>query len=90
MKIMSTTTDQDLVTLKADFKDLKKDISDLSNAIKDLAVDETMLGYAKLKATTDKSVKQVEQEIEEHPFASVGVAIGVGFLIGVVLDRLTR
>ncbi len=87
---MTTTTDQDIATLKADFKDLKKDIGDLSGAIKNLVVDESKLGYAKLKETTDKLIKQVEHEIEEHPFASVGVAMGVGFLIGVLLDRLTR
>lgn len=81
--IMAVNTEQDIATLKSDFKDLRKDFSDLSTAIKELAVDESRLGYEKLKKTTEK----VGNEIEERPFMSVGVAMGVGFLIGVILDR---
>ena len=87
---MATTPEQDIQTLKTDFRDLRKDIGELSTAIKNLAIDETRLGYEKLKQTTGKTIRQVEHEIEERPFVSVGVAMGVGFIIGVLLDRLSR
>ncbi|HEX5314929.1 MAG TPA: DUF883 C-terminal domain-containing protein [Gammaproteobacteria bacterium] len=84
------TTEQDIQTLKSDFGSLRRDVAELTSAIKNLVVDESRVGYEKIKETTGKSVRQVEHEIEEHPFASVGIAMGVGFLIGVLLDRLTR
>ncbi|MGH8427098.1 MAG: DUF883 family protein [Gammaproteobacteria bacterium] len=87
---MATTPEQDIQTLKTDFRDVRKDIGELSSAIKNLAINESRLGYEKLKETTGKTIKQVEHEIEERPFVSVGVAMGVGFIIGVLLDRLSR
>lgn len=87
---MAATPEQDIQTLKTEFRDVRKDIGELSSAIKNLAIDESRLGYEKLKETTGKTIRQVEHEIEERPFVSVGVAMGVGFIIGVLLDRLSR
>lgn len=84
------TTDQDLQGLKVDFSDLRKDVGDLSRDVKDLIANKSKQGYERVKDATARSVRQVENEIEEHPFASVGVALGVGFLVGVLIDRLAR
>ncbi len=83
---MATATDQDVETLKKDFRSLKSDVSALSSAIKELVADETRAAKVKLK----KAEKQVEHEIEEHPMASVGIAMGIGFIIGMLVDRRFR
>lgn len=37
-----------------------------------------------------KAEQQVEHQIEEHPMTSVGVTMGVGFIIGMLVDRQFR
>lgn len=80
---MAATTEQDVQTLKNDFQSLKTDMGELSSAIKDLMSDEARVAKVKAK----KAQKKVEHEVEEHPMASVGVAMGLGFIIGILLDR---
>lgn len=80
---MATNSEQDMEALKRDFQSLKSDVSDLSSALKGLLGDEARVAKVKLK----KGEQQVEHQIEEHPMTSVGVAMGVGFIIGILLDR---
>ena len=41
-----------------------------------------------LKADVEKKVEPVENFIVDHPFASVLIAAGVGFMIGSLLSRM--
>lgn len=42
---------------------------------------------AELRSEVEKKVEPVETFITEHPFASVMIAVGVGFMIGTLLRR---
>jgi ElaB/YqjD/DUF883 family membrane-anchored ribosome-binding protein len=83
---MAQATDQDIDALKKNFSTLKSDMSDLTSVVKDLIADETRVAKIKMK----KAERQVEHKIEENPMASVGIAMGVGFIIGMVIDRQFR
>jgi ElaB/YqjD/DUF883 family membrane-anchored ribosome-binding protein len=82
----NSNAEQDIQSVKDDLRDLRKDVSDLAGALKRLAVDESRAGYQKLK----KGASEIEHQIEERPFASVGIALGVGFIVGLLLDRHYR
>jgi len=41
-----------------------------------------------LKAGVEKKVEPVENFIVDHPFASVLIAAGVGFMIGSLISRM--
>jgi ElaB/YqjD/DUF883 family membrane-anchored ribosome-binding protein len=40
-----------------------------------------------LKADVEKKVEPIEDFIVDHPFASVLIAVGVGFMIGSLISR---
>jgi ElaB/YqjD/DUF883 family membrane-anchored ribosome-binding protein len=41
-----------------------------------------------LKAGVEKKVEPVENFIVDHPFASVLIAVGVGFMVGSLVSRM--
>lgn len=43
--------------------------------------------YDSAKAKGSAAKEAVETHIEDHPFASVGIAFGVGLLVGALLSR---
>ncbi len=43
--------------------------------------------YRRLEEKTVASAKVADQTIREHPYESIGVAFGVGLLIGVLVGR---
>jgi ElaB/YqjD/DUF883 family membrane-anchored ribosome-binding protein len=55
------------------------------------AVDQAAsLGNEALKIaseTSSQALNRVSQQAEEHPFATIAVALGIGFLIGVAACR---
>ncbi len=83
---MAATSEQNLETLRKDFDSLKSDVKDLSSAVKELFKDEANLARDRAR----KAGRQVGQKIEEHPAASVGTAMGIGFIIGMLVDRQFR
>jgi ElaB/YqjD/DUF883 family membrane-anchored ribosome-binding protein len=42
----------------------------------------------KLRADVGKKVEPVEDFIVDHPFASILIAAGVGFMVGTLVDRM--
>jgi ElaB/YqjD/DUF883 family membrane-anchored ribosome-binding protein len=84
----------DLKTLVTDAEDLlKATAGDLSEKAKEAR---TRLGAAltKARASTHKweekaaeGAKATDKLIREHPYQSLGVAFGVGVLLGVLLNR---
>ena len=88
----------DLETLKADFSALRDDLRvfarDAAAAGKTVAGDAAdrlrQRGRVVWDAARDKSkatTEQMGQQIEEHPFAAVGIAFGVGLLVGAIIAR---
>jgi ElaB/YqjD/DUF883 family membrane-anchored ribosome-binding protein len=44
-------------------------------------------GYHKIEAKAIEGAKATDKVIREHPYESIGVAFGVGLLIGVLVTR---
>ena len=43
--------------------------------------------YRRLREKSVENAKAADQTIREHPYQSIGVAFGVGLLIGVLVTR---
>jgi ElaB/YqjD/DUF883 family membrane-anchored ribosome-binding protein len=41
------------------------------------------------KTAKDRAVKGTTEWVKEHPFATIGIAAGAGFLIGLLVGRKT-
>jgi ElaB/YqjD/DUF883 family membrane-anchored ribosome-binding protein len=41
------------------------------------------------KTAKDRAVKGTTEWVKEHPFATIGVAAGIGFVIGLLVGRKT-
>lgn len=88
----------DLKTLASDAEDLlKATAGDVSEKAKDArlrvsaALDRAKTTYADLQEhgieSARAAVKQADETIRSHPYESVGIAFGIGILIGAVLRR---
>jgi ElaB/YqjD/DUF883 family membrane-anchored ribosome-binding protein len=73
----------DLNKLKAEFSQLRADISELSATMKTLIAEKAKEGKHKAQETLD----QTGQKIGEHPFMSMLIALGAGFLVGFLIER---
>ncbi len=86
--------DDEVAKLRKDMDQLRGDISTLTTSFKELGAQKGRAAIARARRTGD-SVREeanawrakADHEIEEHPFTSVLVSFGVGFLIGMLLDR---
>jgi ElaB/YqjD/DUF883 family membrane-anchored ribosome-binding protein len=84
-----------------DFRTLAHDAEALLKATADDASDHAKQARARLMSaleTARESIEQVEEKviagakvadrtIREHPYESIGIALGIGFLIGVLVRR---
>jgi ElaB/YqjD/DUF883 family membrane-anchored ribosome-binding protein len=41
------------------------------------------------KSAKDRAIKNTTEWVKEHPFATIGIAAGVGFVIGLLVGRKT-
>ncbi len=72
--------------LKAELRQLRTDISELSSTLHGLITDKARQGQAKAKQAID----QAGEKIGEHPFISLLIALGFGFVFGFLLERNHR
>ncbi|MBX3357794.1 MAG: DUF883 family protein [Phycisphaeraceae bacterium] len=70
----------DLVQLRVDFNELLRDASGVVKSRVHSAVDTAV-------AAGKENVHTLEKRIEERPLMAVGIALGVGALIGFMLRR---
>lgn len=91
---MATNADKELQELRDEFAELKKELSGIGKTVSQLAHSVTDEGRDRLRAAADRSRDQVretwgafEHEIEERPMTSIAVALGIGFILGKLLDR---
>jgi ElaB/YqjD/DUF883 family membrane-anchored ribosome-binding protein len=54
------------------------------------AVDKAKAMYEKLQDKTVAAAKAADQTVREHPYQAIGIAFGVGLLIGVLAARSRR
>jgi ElaB/YqjD/DUF883 family membrane-anchored ribosome-binding protein len=73
----------DIHKLKAELKQLRDDISELSGTLKEIVADKAKQGQAKAQEAVDMTGKK----IGEHPFMSMLIALGAGFLVGLLMQR---
>jgi len=86
--------DEELVKLKKDMDQLRGDIMSLTEAFKDLGMEKGRAAMARARSTgasmrddADAVRARAHKEIEERPITSVLASFGVGFLVGMLLDR---
>ena len=76
----------DIEKLKAELKQLRADIGELTGTLKAVIGDKAKQGQAKAKEAMDFT----GDRIGEHPFISMLIALGAGFIIGLLIERNNR
>lgn len=91
---MATSTDKELQELKDEFKQLKEELSAIGKTVRQLAHSATDEGRERLRSAAEQTRQQAretwgafEHEIEQRPMTSIAVALGIGFILGKLLDR---
>jgi ElaB/YqjD/DUF883 family membrane-anchored ribosome-binding protein len=93
-KVAAEATDDDVARIKADIATLTEDVKTLSATLSNVAssrADEglqrgkELAGKASAKASETKG--DVETSIRNNPLAAVGVALGVGAILGALAKR---
>lgn len=82
------------------YKRIEKDLENLQNDLKVLVNDAKELSLSKLEQEEETlqklreqiktTGKKVENAVEHHPYAAVGAALGLGFLLGKFLPSPDR
>ena len=82
---------EDLIILVHDAEELVKSTgSDLAGKSKtelNAALGRMKASCGKLQVKAAASARQADRIIREHPYQSIGIAFGVGLLIGVLVNR---
>lgn len=91
---MATATDKELQELKDEFSALKSELSEMGKTLSHLARSATDEGRNRIRAAADHSREQAreswgafEKEVEDRPMTSIAIALGIGIVIGKLLDR---
>lgn len=90
---MATSTN-DIQELKAELASLRSDMADIGDTLAKLARSTANEGREKVRDAAKYSRNQAEQtlgafekEVEERPMTSLAVALGMGFVLGKLIDR---
>src|SRR5216117_1434755 len=82
---------QDLMTLMHDAEDLVRatgnQLADKSKAELNTALERLKTGCRKVELKAAAGARHTDRVIREHPYQSMGVAFGVGLLIGTLVNR---
>ena len=82
---------QDLKVLLHDAEHLitsaGRNLSDRSKAQLVSGLDRMKVTCEKLEATTRSTVRVTDRYVREHPYQTVGAALAIGLLIGVLVSR---
>ena len=86
--------DDDMAALRKDMDQLRGDLGVLLESIKEAGVERgrDAAGKAReagenLRAEAERLQRSAEARVSEHPISSVLLSFGIGFLIGMILDR---
>ena len=86
--------DEEVAKLRGDMDQLRNDIGALTASFKQLGVQKSRAAVARARRTGDALREEAgawrakaDHEIEQHPFTSVLMSFGIGFLVGMLLDR---
>lgn len=88
------SSDADLKAVKDDLSQLREDVKTLTESLQATAKGRAADARARVRQGVDQgkdqllaAEQQAEAKIAEHPLQSVGIAFGVGFLIGRLAGR---
>lgn len=88
------TANDDLASLRKDVEQLQTDVASLLGSLKSMGIERgrEAVGRARqtgevLRTEAEEMQRRAEREIGARPFTSVLTAFGLGFLIGMLLDR---
>jgi len=91
---MATSTDKELEQLKAEFANLRKELSTIGDTVGRIASSATEEGQQRVRSAADQTRQKAqehwgafEREVEERPMTSIAAALGIGFILGRLLDR---
>lgn len=91
---MATATDKELQELKEEFAALKSELSEIGKTVSKLGRAASEEGRDRVQAAAEHSREQVrqtwgafEKEVEQRPMTSIAAALGIGFILGKLLDR---
>lgn len=85
---------QEMDELKGDLNSLREDISSLVDAMREEGAERGRSAYRRAQRYKEEARERIDgaqerlgQEIEERPMTSILTAFGVGFTVGMLLDR---
>jgi ElaB/YqjD/DUF883 family membrane-anchored ribosome-binding protein len=89
---------EQMAVLRNDIAAISKSLADLGVASKDAAIENAKVKAAELRASGEKHLSAAQDRAEElgqqaadavrqQPAAAVGLAVGVGFLLGFITGR---
>lgn len=88
------TANDDLTSLRKDVEQLRGDVASLLDSLKGIGIERGREAVSRAKRTgetvraeAEELQRRAEREIGERPITSVLSAFGLGFLIGMLLDR---
>ena len=91
---MTTNTEKELKELREEFAALKEEFSKIGHTVSQVARSASDEGRDRLRDAAEHSRQRArqtwgafEQEVEERPMTSLAVALGIGFILGKLLDR---
>ncbi|WP_158305844.1 DUF883 family protein [Parvularcula bermudensis] len=93
-KLAESDVKGDISALQDDLAALRSDLKALFGDAKDYAAEQARRGGDRGKETAEKAKESAsearsafEDQIREKPLTAVGVALGVGFLVGLIQRR---
>jgi ElaB/YqjD/DUF883 family membrane-anchored ribosome-binding protein len=91
---MADSVDDEVARLRRDFDQLRNDVSALLDSMKDAGARRGRESWERARQAGESLHEEVEQlqrqaesKIGDHPLTSVLSSFGLGFLIGLLLDR---
>ena len=83
----SKTLQDDISQLRDDLSQLRQDVSSLAGDILGAAREGVSGAVDDAKKRGMEITDSIEEQIVEHPLASVGIAFGVGLVVGAIIRR---
>lgn len=91
---MADATEKDVQELKAEIEALKEELSNIGESVGKIARSATDEGRERIRVAANQTRSQAretigsfEKEIEERPLTSIAMALGIGFVLGKLLDH---
>ena len=79
--------ENDTDTLRSEVSQLRSDLSSLTASVRELAARRGEQVYDSVRERVVTTEQHAEEAIRRNPLAAVGAVFGVGFVLGLLLNR---